>query len=557
MLDAFSEGGDGGESAVPEATGLFDNFVSSERGVNFEYQVGFLTCPDQSSRVQIIGVIEIDQQALVAVPDSAWHRTRRLRSLPEDALYKPVRVEVRCAGSLDRTVPEEHTIRIWLGFIKPELVDLVVYGVESEEGDVLFPVDGFGFAQLPYAQGLVAVAQDHFTFLSAESAAQGEQEKALAQDMETRMSRLERGMTDLLAGFKEFQKGSTQAAPLPPRSVMDARAKAAPPAPPPAGATGLDPMVVQQAMAAGVSISALNEIGNAMKLQATKAAAMKAEDVPPVLSSDEDEHDVHLGGGQGQQDPLSLAIVQLSKIVGEMRKEKKQRKDKGLEAILDRAESGSAKDSIGYSRSKAAALRSLQSLLQSDPKLIYQALEKNMQADWEMGGQCLPGAQISRISARGWLEHRSRISSFPGTIRPAWLCAGIWDALMMGRVEEARARAALATACFDQQSCDRGGWLLAAELTLEPPPPYASFSSHTAPDPWETQHTRLVDDRWSELFLSKLKEIAEYQEKRSKLTSTTRPKKEEPPKGDKKGKGSGKAGKKQKDSEETSQAAPQ
>ena len=99
--------------------------------------------------------------------------------------------------------------------------------------------------------------------------------------------------------------------------------------------------------------------------------------------------------------------------------------------------------------------------------------------------------------------------------------------------------------------------MLAAELTLEPPPPYASFSSHTAPDPWETQHTRLVDDRWSELFLSKLKEIAEYQEKRSKLTSTTRPKKEEPPKGDKKGKGSGKAGKKQKDSEETSQAAPQ
>ena len=160
-------------------------------------------------------------------------------------------------------------------------------------------------------------------------------------------------------------------------------------------------------------------------------------------------------------------------------------------------------------RSRAAALRSLQKLLLSQPKLIYTALETHMQEDWEMGGQRLPGAQISQISARGWLEHRSRISSDPGTIRPAWLCAGIWDALMAGRHEEARARAALATACFDQQACDRGGWLLSSELTLEPPPPYASFAQHSAPDVWEVQHSRLIDDRWMELFLSRLKDMAE------------------------------------------------
>ena len=134
-----------------------------------------------------------------------------------------------------------------------------------------------------------------------------------------------------------------------------------------------------------------------------------------------------------------------------------------------------------------------------------------------MGGQSLPGASISRISARGWLEHRSRISSYPGTIRPAWMCAGIWDALAQNRIEEARARAALAVAAFDQQSCDRGNWLLAAEMTLEQPPPYASFASHAPPDAWEIQHTRLVDDRWAELFLAKLKDLAEYQEKKMKL----------------------------------------
>jgi len=150
----------------------------------------------------------------------------------------------------------------------------------------------------------------------------------------------------------------------------------------------------------------------------------------------------------------------------------------------------------------------------------------------------LPGAQISQISARGWLEHCSKISNFPSTVRAAWLTAGIWDCLMKGRTEEARARAALATACYDQQSCDRGGWLLAAELTLEPPPPYSSFSSHNPPDQWETQHTRLVDDRWCELFMAKLKDLAEFQEKKLKLAAP-RGKKEEPSKPDPKKKGKG------------------
>ena len=190
-----------------------------------------------------------------------------------------------------------------------------------------------------------------------------------------------------------------------------------------------------------------------MQAPAAKAAGVKPQDAAPAgMSSDEDEKDEHLGIASGVQDPLGQAIVHLSSIVQEMRAEKKQRKDKGLEAILDRAESGSARDTTGSSRSKASALRSLQKLLVTDPKLIYQALEKNLQGDWETGGSNLPGAQITRISARGWLEHRSRISSYPGTIRPAWLCAGIWDALMQGCHEEARARAALATACFDQRS---------------------------------------------------------------------------------------------------------
>ena len=54
------------------------------------------------------------------------------------------------------------------------------------------------------------------------------------------------------------------------------------------------------------------------------------------------------------------------------------------------------------------------------------------------------------------------------------------------------------------------------ELTLEPAPPYSSFARHTAPDQWESQTTRLVDDRWMDLIMSKLKDLSDYQEKNSR-----------------------------------------
>jgi hypothetical protein len=77
----------------------------------------------------------------------------------------------------------------------------------------------------------------------------------------------------------------------------------------------------------------------------------------------------------------------------------------------------------------------------------------------------------------------------------------------------------LALAQIDQQSCDRGNWLLAAELSLEPAPPAHSFQSHVPPESWETPHTKLIDPRWFELMLSKLKDFADYQEKKLKLSS--------------------------------------
>ena len=65
----------------------------------------------------------------------------------------------------------------------------------------------------------------------------------------------------------------------------------------------------------------------------------------------------------------------------------------------------------------------------------------------------------------------------------------------------------------------------ASELVLEEPPPFASFSRHSPPEMWETQHTRLIDGRRVDLILSKLRDLADYHEKRNKLQP---PRKTEP-----------------------------
>lgn len=75
---------------------------------------------------------------------------------------------------------------------------------------------------------------------------------------------------------------------------------------------------------------------------------------------------------------------------------------------------------------------------------------------------------------------------------------------------------------LDQQSYDKGGWLLSGEIALEDNPPYAAFGLHKVPELWESPHTKLIDDRWFEHMLSKLKDMSEFQERKAKLTAGTK-----------------------------------
>jgi hypothetical protein len=184
-----------------------------------------------------------------------------------------------------------------------------------------------------------------------------------------------------------------------------------------------------------------------------------------------------------------------------------------------------------YWESKSAALRSLRKLLIQQPELIYRAIEQKMEEDWIQAGT-LPGASSSSsITARGWLEHRSKIQNFQVPVRAAWSVAGIWDCLRQGRHEEARARCALAVASLDQLGVDKGSWLVASEVCLEDAPPFSSFAAHQPLENWESPHSKLIDERWLELFLAKLRDIHDFQDKKMKLASGS--KKQEDPQVDK------------------------
>eukprot|EP00438_Fugacium_kawagutii_P018145 Skav206345 [mRNA] locus=scaffold3448:16189:18383:+ [translate_table: standard] len=503
------------------------HFVLPGEDINFDYHLGVLLFSPPTKTCGVIAVAEVDSKVLVAVPDTAWARKKKSRSIPEDALQRATRVSVQSCQSQRRDTPlGEPDLALWLGLLDPQYEVLASYdGGEDSMADKYFPLDSNGVQKLPYAASLVAVARDHFTFLSAESTARGPGEGNLGQSDAARISVLEATLGDLVKKIDALASSQRPAAA--PKKTARKPAPAAS-APTPAGVPpGLDPALVQQALSSGVSPEALQEMGSFLQKSGSVLPPNRLAIPAEVQSSSEEEADQVVGGdGSGSQDPVAQAVVQLTKLVQGMRKDKSQRRS-GIDDILDKAEFGSQKEPGTSSRSKAAALRSLRTLLTQNPKLLHQSLERRMQEDWDTV-QAMPGVAASSISARGWVEHRSKIQSYSTSVRFSWILAGIWDALRCGRVDEARARAGLGVACADQHSIDRGDFLLAGELLLEDAPPVSSFAAHQLPSVWDSHHTKLVDTRWMELIMTKLQNLADYQEKKGKLNPSKKSEDKQP-----------------------------
>ena len=295
--------------------------------------------------------------------------------------------------------PIDSTMKVWLGLISPEVADLVDFSV-GVAPDIAFPVDSQGIQLLPFAESLVAAARDHFTFLSySEGGAQGK-----GDHLEGRLQSLEEGLSKLQATLEAAlgSPGPTAAGSKKAKPAAPAKTRKSVETPP-----GLDPVVAQHALQAGVSQDALAELAQLQVAGKGPAGGKTAAVLEEVSSEDEDlEEDEDPGAGSA--DPVAKAVTQMSKVLREMHRDRKEKKAKTLDSILDRAESGSGKDSLSYGKSRAAALRSLQALLKTHPALIYMELQRRLQEDWELNG-VQPGLQSSTVTARGWLKYRSPI----------------------------------------------------------------------------------------------------------------------------------------------------
>lgn len=557
----MAEGGDEiAESPDPQPSPTNSFVVRKDGSADLNYPVGTFLSVSGGPCVPIILISSISDQLLVSVPLEAWHRLKANRRLPGDALSKAVSVEVPAVRDLDREVIEfEQKIKVWVGYLKKSLESCLNFEPDyavalacqfmTEDGE-----EGF----VPFAESLVTLADEKFSFLSAMSGAEGDGEKPSDPSSKAkkasdpaldRIARLEEGMVAIQTSLQELLSQRNTVAAAPP--VMTPKPKEKAKRPEEDGLEALDPQVVQSALISGIDRKQLEEFNRLVaahkpKLTDTPAQRKGARGPVNILGESEDEAVPEIDEEALAADPgaaFQTAIVKLTSIVQNLSSKKKGR---SIEDLLDDSlavgEASSSSSSISSNRRHSYLLKVLRQSLKEAPEEIYKVIEGRMLADF--GAQeSAPGEPVRSGTFRGWAEHRSKIPNLNPSVRAVWAVTGALDALKRGRVSEAKARLALYLCQLDQVSVDRGQWILAAEGSLEDPPPFSSFSKHTPPDLLEPQHTRLWPTAWAESFMYKVKELDEFVERRSKLGKRSQaaqhaaPAAEESPK-----KGSGKKG---------------
>ena len=209
-------------------------FVWSEGRIDFNYPVGVLQCTSPEVACQVIFISRLEGMVLAAVPINAWHRLRAQRALPVNGLAKATQADVAVSPSSDRMAVSEQNLRVWLGFLREDLVASVVFPGEEEDLEdnvLLFNGDGSDDS-LPSAEALVDVAKDHFAFFTVAEEPVAEHPEPLApdgsgsQELSSRVIRLEEAMSQVTAGIQTLlakmpdpppvQAASTQPAPRQP-----------------------------------------------------------------------------------------------------------------------------------------------------------------------------------------------------------------------------------------------------------------------------------------------------------------------------------------------------
>lgn len=500
-----------------------------------DYRIGSLEF-DQfaGSNCSIIAIAVLDNKLLVAVPQEVWSRTPSQRLLGSRGLGKPslCSVAARPVGSLEGE-DEPISCKLWIGYLLGSLEDSISYPEELEVTFGFGPSDGPPL--VPVKGALLEVCNDRYLFQTAESASAADLEPS---SIDGRLKLLEESIFQIqrsIAGLSSVPPGAGGSKPTAgglsagsgssaPKATSKAKAVAASKPGLAKGAlAGMDPSVVQAAIAAGVPEKHLLEMAQVLKQKPNTmedAPKTKKKSVWSPLEESEDEEEAEVADGAepdtGGSTEVGKALTKLTQICSTLVDQKQKKGD--LEHLLDGSGLASSSDSqsVPSSRRNAAALRALQRALKENPKLVYQSIETNLLSDFH-AQPASPGEPFGTATVRGWLTSRSRLQNFTSHVRWSWQVAGVWDALIRGAPEEARARCAVLIAAADQAAIDSGSWVMANVSLLEAPPPYQAFASHTAPTPQELQHSSLLDPRWVEVFLGHIKEQDSYQESKKKL----------------------------------------
>ena len=503
---------------------------------------------EETRAINLIPIGRFQNRLIVAVPKDSWHRTIQERYLPKGALSKPILIEVATALHAEPTAPLDEKLKVWIGYLDPRLEAHLVPGRDLDiQLDVWFDDIQDGELRIPLAEALADAAEEHFGFQSAT------EHQTQTRGVEGRMQEIEKSLADVsrtlaqLVGPNVAEVGKGQPAPSS-RGARPKRAPALKKKEEMLKIPGLDPSVVASAIEAGIPRDQLTKLGQLASkpgkmtdLPTSRPAARvnildESEEEPGV---EEEEEFIEAAEGAEEQPsggPIEQAVVQLTKIVEKM----VHKPQRDLEALLDGAEGTTADPTFGSGgKSKAAAYSKLRSSLEDNPSYIFKTVEALMDRDFQQV-RAAPGSSEKPTGSRSWVEHRSRVLHYPSSVRAIWTIAGILDCLR----QEARSRAALAVAAWDQASLDGGNWLMSQELLMEDPPPWTSFQQKRTPEPWEQAATKLADERWLAVLQWKLKDKDAYLETKKRLVQNRGrdPKKGEEERDQKGAKGAGKKG---------------
>ena len=401
------------------------------------YQIGLIRLPapggaEEPDPVPVILITRVQGKILAAIPFSFWQRSVARRKLPPQSFSKAASVSVGSVLDVDREVPIEGTyIKIWIGFLSEELIQCLDFvSVQSAELEDAFLTEQEVGEHVPLAEALQTVADEKFSFLSAESGGPDLGKSS----QEKRIARVEEALVEMKALLHQFAQ--TKARPQSPAPAAKARVTFKPPTqiPPENPIAGLDPHVVQSALRAGVSQVQLEELGRMLTgkkpdlADVARPSALRKPARLDVLgeSDEEGEAPTEPGGelkpsAEELENPMQSSLLKLTSILEHLTSptEKRRSLQDTLDDSVGHGEVSSTSSSSGHGRRHAAVLQTLRKAMRDCPEELYGVLEKNTLHDCgapELG----PGLGIMTATFRGWAEHRSRVPNIQGTVRTLW-----------------------------------------------------------------------------------------------------------------------------------------